>query len=186
MNRVETILEHNRHFVTNKDYESYITDKYPDKKLAIVTCMDTRLVELLPKAMNLKNGDAKIIKNAGAIISQPFGSVMRSLIVAIYELKAEEVFIVGHTGCGMAAINSDRVIETMRERGISNEVLDTLEHSGIRLNKWLRGVNNEKEGVIHTVGIVKNHPLLPANLPVHGMLIDSTTGELELVINGYE
>lgn len=186
MNRVETILDHNRHFVENKDYESYITDKFPDKKLAIVTCMDTRLVELLPKAMNLKNGDAKIIKNAGAIISQPFGSVMRSLIVAIYELKAEEVFIVGHTGCGMAAINSDRVIETMRERGISNEVLDTLEHSGIRLNKWLRGVNNEKEGVIHTVGIVKNHPLLPANLPVHGMLIDSTTGELELLINGYE
>jgi len=186
MNRVETILDHNRHFVANKDYESYITDKYPDKKLAIVTCMDTRLVELLPKAMNLKNGDAKIIKNAGAIISQPFGSVMRSLIVAIYELKAEEVFIVGHTGCGMAAINSDRVIETMRERGISNEVLDTLEHSGIRLNKWLRGVNNEKEGIIHTVGIVKNHPLLPANLPVHGLLIDSTTGELELVINGYE
>ncbi|AZS14947.1 beta-class carbonic anhydrase [Paenibacillus lutimineralis] len=186
MNRVETILDHNRHFVENKDYESYITDKFPDKKLAIVTCMDTRLVELLPKAMNLKNGDAKIIKNAGAIISQPFGSVMRSLIVAIYELKAEEVFIVGHTGCGMAAINSDRVIEAMRERGISNEVLDTLEHSGIRLNKWLRGVNNEKEGVIHTVGIVKNHPLLPANLPVHGMLIDSTTGELELLINGYE
>lgn len=39
--------------------------------------MDTRLLELLPKAMGLKNGDAKIVKNAGAVISHPFGGVMK-------------------------------------------------------------------------------------------------------------
>lgn len=186
LNQVKTILEHNRKFVENKDYEMYITDKFPEKKMVIVTCMDTRLTELLPKAMNLRNGDAKIIKNAGAVISQPFGSVMRSLLVAIYELQAEEVFIIGHTGCGMASLNSDRVINSIKDNGISQDVLDTLEHSGIKLKKWLRGFNNEKEGVIHTVEIVKNHPLLPARVPVHGLLIDSTTGELELVVDGYE
>lgn len=185
MSQLQTILEYNRTFVANKEYEAYVTDKFPTKKMAIVTCMDTRLVELLPKAMNLRNGDAKIIKNAGAVISQPFGSVMRSLLVAIYELKAEEVFIVGHTGCGMASLNADHMIGTMQEKGISDDVLNTLEHSGIKLKKWLRGFNNEKEGVIHTVEIVKNHPLLPPHVPVHGMLIDSTTGELELVVDGY-
>lgn len=185
MGQLHTILEHNQQFVANKDYETYITDKFPDKRIAIVTCMDTRLVELLPKAMNLRNGDAKIIKNAGAVISQPFGSVMRSLLVAIYELQADEVFIVGHTGCGMASLNSDHMIHEMTERGISDDVLSTLENAGIRLKKWLRGFNNESEGVIHTVQIVKNHPLLPANFPVHGMLIDSTTGELQLLVDGY-
>ncbi|MNJ61098.1 hypothetical protein D3C77_568690 [compost metagenome] len=74
----------------------------------------------------------------------------------------------------------------MRERGISDDVLGTLENSGIRLRKWLRGFTNEQEGIIHTVGIVKNHPLLPAHIPVHGMLIDSTTGELELIVDGRE
>lgn len=49
-------------FVEEKQYEAYLTDKYPDKKVAILTCMDTRLVELLPRALNLCNGDAKIIK----------------------------------------------------------------------------------------------------------------------------
>ncbi|MFD3257533.1 beta-class carbonic anhydrase [Paenibacillus lentus] len=186
MSQIETIMEHNRKFVTEKEYEAYITDKFPDKKIAIVTCMDTRLVELLPKAMNLRNGDAKIIKNAGAVISQPFGSVMRSLLLAIYELQAEEVFIVGHTGCGMASLNSEHMINEMRERGISDDVLSTLENSGIRLRKWLRGFSNEKEGIIHTVEIVKKHPLLPSNIPVHGMLIDSMTGELELVVDGRE
>ncbi|VTR62074.1 Carbonic anhydrase [Actinobacillus pleuropneumoniae] len=62
---LNSILEHNRSFVENKEYESYLTGRFPEKKLVIITCMDTRLVELLPKAMNFKNGDVKIIKNAG-------------------------------------------------------------------------------------------------------------------------
>ncbi|GIP53569.1 beta-class carbonic anhydrase [Paenibacillus vini] len=185
MSRLQTILEHNRNFVANKEYEEFITDKFPQKKMVIVTCMDTRLVELLPRALNLRNGDAKIIKNAGAVISQPFGSVMRSLLVAIYELQAEEVFIVGHTGCGMASLNADHMIGTIKDSGISDDVLNTLENSGIKLRKWLRGFDSEKDGVIQTVEIVKNHPLLPPHVPVHGMLIDSTTGELELVVDGY-
>ena len=41
-------VEYNKKFVENKAYEPYLTSKYPDKKLAILTCMDTRLLELLP------------------------------------------------------------------------------------------------------------------------------------------
>ena len=62
---INEIMEYNKKFVENKAYEPYLTSKYPDKKLAILTCMDTRLIELLPAALGLKNGDAKIIKNAG-------------------------------------------------------------------------------------------------------------------------
>ena len=57
MNNIQAILEHNREFVANKAYEAYKTDRYPDKKMVVVTCMDTRLTELLPKAMNIRNGD---------------------------------------------------------------------------------------------------------------------------------
>ena len=76
------------------------SSKYPDKKIAIVTCMDTRLTELLPAALGIKNGDVKIIKNAGGVISHPFGSVVRSLLVAIYDLGVKEIMIVGHSDCG--------------------------------------------------------------------------------------
>jgi len=183
---LDRILEHNRSFVENKEYEPYLTGRFPEKKLVVVTCMDTRLVELLPKAMNFKNGDVKIIKNAGAIISQPFGSVMRSVLVALYELHAEEVIVVGHYECGMASLDADVMISHMKERGISDEVLSTLENSGIRLNKWLRGFDNVTDGVRNTVSLIKNHPLLPPNVPVHGMVIDPNTGALDLVVDGYE
>ncbi|MEK3735438.1 MULTISPECIES: beta-class carbonic anhydrase [Paenibacillus] len=183
---LHSILEHNRSFVENKEYESYVTGRFPDKKMVVITCMDTRLVELLPKAMNFKNGDVKVIKNAGAIISQPFGSVMRSVMVALYELQAEEVVVVGHHECGMASLNAEVMIQHMRDRGISDEVLATLENSGIRLNKWLRGFDNVEDGVRSTVSLIKNHPLLPPDVPVHGMVIHPTTGALDLVVDGYE
>ena len=65
---IKEILEYNRQFVERKSYEQFATDKYPNKRLAIVTCMDTRLIQLLPAALGLKNGDFKIIKNAGGTI----------------------------------------------------------------------------------------------------------------------
>ena len=91
---IDELLKFNREFVKSKGYERFITNKSPDKKIAIVSCMDTRLTELLPAALGIKNGDVKIIKNAGAIISHPFGSVIRSLLVAIYELGVNEVMSV--------------------------------------------------------------------------------------------
>ena len=56
---LDEILEFNKQFVANKGYEKYITNKYPDKKIAILSCMDTRLTELLPAALGIKNGDVK-------------------------------------------------------------------------------------------------------------------------------
>lgn len=66
---IDELLNFNKTFVETKGYEKYITNKYPDKKIAIVTCMDTRLTELLPAALGIKNGDVKIIKNAGGVPS---------------------------------------------------------------------------------------------------------------------
>ena len=91
---IEEIIKYNENFVASKAYEKYITSKYPDKKLAILSCMDTRLTELLPAALGLKNGDAKLIKNAGGLVISPFDSAMRSLLVAIYELGVEEIMVI--------------------------------------------------------------------------------------------
>ena len=97
---IDQILDYNKTFVAQKGYERYITNKYPDKKLAVLSCMDTRLTELLPAALGLKNGDAKIIKNAGGLVISAFDSAMRSLIVAIYELGVKEIMVVAHSHCG--------------------------------------------------------------------------------------
>ena len=138
---IEDILEYNKRFVENKGYEKYITNKYPDKKIAILSCMDTRLTELLPAALGIKNGDVKMIKNAGGIISHPFGSVIRSLMVAIYELGVKEVMVIAHSDCGACHMSSAQMIEHMKARGIKtgNDRYDTFLRSGFRvLAIWVR------------------------------------------------
>ncbi|SEM82564.1 carbonic anhydrase [Paenibacillus sp. OV219] len=186
MNNIKEIMEYNEQFVENREYEKYITSRFPEKKMVIVTCMDTRLIELLPKALNLKNGDAKIIKNAGAIVTQPFGNIMRSILIAVYELGAEEVVVIGHHGCGMTGLNPDVVIQHMYEGGVTDETIRTLTNSGMHLERWLTGFDNVQDSVERSVGIIKNHPLLPVNTPIHGLIIDPETGKLDLIVDGYE
>jgi carbonic anhydrase len=185
MTLLSEILDYNQQFVQNEEYKKYETTKFPKKRMVVLTCMDTRLLELLPKSMNLSNGDVKTVKNAGALVSHPFGSVMRSILIAVYELQAEEVFVIGHHDCGMSALKSDRMVESMKERGISEETLETLSYSGIDFEKWLHGFDNVFDSVKHSVKIIKNHPLMPESVPVHGLVIDPTTGKLDLVVDGY-
>ncbi|MFB6467576.1 beta-class carbonic anhydrase [Cytobacillus sp. Hz8] len=186
MSLLEDILEYNQHFVEEKKYEQFARPKYPQKKMVILSCMDTRLVELLPKALNLSNGDVKLIKNAGALVSHPFGSIMRSILVAVYQLQAHEVMVVGHHDCGMCGMKSGDVIEKMIDRGIDADILNTLNNSGIDIHQWLHGFDNVKESVAHSVDMIRNHPLFPKNVPVHGLVINPDTGKLDLVINGYD
>jgi len=185
MSIIADIMDYNRNFVGRKEYEAFRTDRFPNKKLVVLTCMDTRLVELLPRAMNLRQGDIKLVKNAGAIVSHPFGSVMRSIMVAIYELGAQEVAVVGHHGCGMTGLNCARILDKARARGVSQAVLKTLDHAGIDLGKWLTGFERVEDGVQQSVEMIVNHPLLPPGIPVHGLLIDPETGLLDLLVDGY-
>jgi carbonic anhydrase len=185
MSILSDILVHNVEFVERREYEPFRTDAFPDKKLVVLTCMDTRLVELLPRAMNLRNGDAKVIKNAGAIVSHPFGSVMRSLFVAIYELMAAEVAVVGHYGCGMTGLSCDRLLQKAVARGVSTETLDTLKRSGIDLQGWLSGFDSPEVGVRQSVALIRQHPLLPKGVPVHGLMISPETGRLDVLTDGY-
>lgn len=178
---INEILKYNREFVAEKGYEPYLTDKYPDKKIAIVSCMDTRLTKLLPAALGLRNGDVKIIKNAGGVITNPFDSTMRSLLVGVYELGVEEIMIVGHTDCGVQGMDGEEMLHLMRQRGVDDEHISLMKHCGIDLEKWLHGFDNVDEAVKETVDLVRNHPLMPADVTVRGYIMDSTTGGLSEV-----
>lgn len=179
---IEQMLEYNRQFVAEKQYERYVTSKYPDKRIAIVTCMDTRLVELLPAALGIKNGDVKIIKNAGGTITNPFDSTVRSLLVAIYELGVNEIMIIGHTTCGVQGMDSQEMLHLMRERGIDEEHISLMKHCGIDLDSWLHGFDDTDAAIAETVDLVKNHPLVPQDVTVCGYIMDSVTGELRRVM----
>ena len=159
---IDQIIDFNKSFVEQKGYEKYLTDKYPDKKLAVLSCMDTRLTELLP----------------AALISA-FDSAMRSLIVAIYELGVQEIMVVAHSHCGACHMSYDHFHHEMIARGVTDETLDTIRKCGIDLDQWLEGFKDTPTSVRKTVETIKTHPLVPKDITVRGFIIDSETGALE-------
>ncbi|MGF0031726.1 beta-class carbonic anhydrase [Bariatricus sp. SGI.154] len=178
---IEEIQKYNQKFVEDKLYEPYQTSKYPDKKLAILTCMDTRLTELLPAALGIRNGDAKIIKNAGGVITHPYGSVVRSLLVAILELGVEEIMVIGHTDCGVQGMDGTEMLEKLEKRGISGEHIEIIRHSGVPLEEWLGGFESGEESVRDTVASLQKHPLMPKDVTIRGFMMDSLTGKLKIL-----
>lgn len=184
---LDEILAYNRHFVEERHYEPYETSKYPDRKIAILTCMDTRLTHLLPAAMGLKNGEVKLIKNAGGIVFSPYDTTVRSLLIAILELGVEEILVIGHTDCGVCGMRPDVIRAHLQARGIATETLERLDQDpGIDLDAWFTGFCNEESGVLDTVSLLRHHPLMPRDVLIHGLVIDTVTGELRVLDRGRE
>jgi carbonic anhydrase len=61
-----------------------------------------------------------------------------------------------------------------------------LHYSGINFESFLRGFDCVEDSVKHSVATIRNHPLIPKDVPVHGLVIDPKTGKLDIMVNGYE
>ena len=181
MNLLNSILTTNRDFVHPGAFPPL--PKNPKKQFAIFTCMDTRLVDFLEPAMGIKRGDAKIIKNAGNTLIDPLhGGVIRSLVAAIFMLGVEEIFVIGHEDCGMANINPEQLKSDMIARGISPKAIETLVPD---LAQWLGAFACPEENVNGVVEKIRANPLIPADVPVHGLIFCPNDGHLEIMVDGY-
>lgn len=178
---MDEILQYNETFVRDGSYRSFAAGKYPRKKLAVLSCMDTRLVELLPAALGIKDGDVKMIKNAGGMITDPLDTSVRSLLIAVLELHVEEVMVITHTGCGVAAITPEDIRSRLLERGITEEAICQMEREGLDFNLWFQGFETPEAEAKRTVALLRSHPLIPSDIRIAGFVIDVQTGKLTAV-----
>jgi len=174
---IDEVLEANKKFV--EEFEGEELGHLPQKKLAILTCMDTRLTCFLPQALGIGRGDVKLIRNAGNTIVGE--DAIRSIAAAIYSLGCEEVMVIGHTDCGMAHADANKVKENMLSRGIAEEEIDKVD-----LSEWIGAISGEESNVLETVEKIKNHPLITNEVPIHGLMIDIVTGKLDVLVDGRE
>src|SRR5699024_7603753 len=115
---LDEMLEYNKRFVESKDYEPYKTDSIPNQRVVVFTCIDSRLVELVPEAGSIHNGGVTMLKDAGAISRKPLATIMKSILVAVEERQAAEVTVIGHHDCGMSHGDSASLCHTMVDKGV--------------------------------------------------------------------
>ena len=159
----------------------------PRKHLAVVTCMDCRLLEMFEPALGLKRGDAVELRTAGATISQPeragaTNDLIRSLAGAIYLLGVRKVLVIGHTQCGLSHIDPVTLTSSMQALGVDPQQLIEKENlNGLdNLIDWVGAFNDVHLNVKEVVQVIRSSPYLP-RIPVHGLVIDINTGKLEVV-----
>jgi len=178
---IEEVIAHNKDFVDKGKASLFPADKRPRKHMAVVTCMDTRLVGMLSEALGLVAGDANIIKVAGAQVDGLYGSVMRSLLVAVYELGVTDILVVAHTDCGAQHMSFPGMSSQMEQAGIDEAAFTDAAIRGIDLAAWLKGFGDTEASIRKSVGLIKGHPFIPATVSVQGFIIDTQTGQLQQV-----
>lgn len=156
-------------------------DKYPSRRLAVLTCMDTRLVDFLEPAMGLHRGEAKIIKVAGNMAGEEFDSVVGSLMVAVYELRVRDIIVMGHDCCGMLNTTSDSLCRKMAEAGIGEDAIAAIRP---KLAAWADPIGNIDESVQCTVHHLRSNPYLPKTVSIYGMAIHPDTGKIRIIDDG--
>jgi len=183
--RVDDILAYNERF-TQQTHLSSIGHA-PRRNLAVVTCMDCRLVQMFEQALGLERGDVLELRTAGATISEPerpgaASDLIRSLAGGIYLLGVREVVVVGHTQCGLAHANPAALVAAMQALGVDpQQLIEQQKLVDIQgLVRWLGAFNDVHVNVREVVNVIRNSPYLP-KLPVHGLVIDINTGKLEVV-----
>ncbi len=186
---IDDFLTYNKHFVQQKSLPHI--GHLPRKHMAVITCMDCRLVEMFEQALGLERGDVLELRTAGATIPEPERSglesdLIRSLAVGVYLLGVQEVAVIGHTECGLSpkdpTILTTSLITSMQALGVDPQKLIEQEKlANVQgLLRWLGVFNNVHMNVGQVVNVIRNSPYLP-KLPVHGLVIDINTGKLELV-----
>jgi carbonic anhydrase len=155
----------------------------PARRFAILTCMDARLDPA--KYAGLAEGDAHVIRNAGGRATD---DAIRSLVISHKLLGTQEWFVIHHTNCGMEFF-ADDVIADLLEDDLSTASFDGKTwsnphhhggHAAGHFIKW-HTIKNQPDSVTQDVRRIREHPLVPANVPVYGYVYDVRTGRLEEV-----
>jgi carbonic anhydrase len=153
------LLEANRAYAER--YSVVADSGWAQKGLAVVTCIDTRIDPL--GMLGLRPGDAKIIRNAGARVTD---DVLRSLALATRTLGVDRIAVVQHTDCKLAATSEDEIVGMFAELGV--------DASGA---VWL--VIDDQDAVLAAdVAKVRASPLV-GPVAVQGFVYDVRTGLLE-------
>ena len=175
----------NEVLAANQNYAAHFGEKGklalpPARRFAILTCMDARLDPA--KFAGLSEGDAHVIRNAGGRASD---DAIRSLVISYKLLGTQEFFVIHHTNCGMEFFTNDGI------RGLLANSLETAELTpagfrdigkgpGSRAGEFIDflTIKEQRQSVADDVERIRNHPLVPKSIPVHGYLYDVTSGKL--------
>jgi carbonic anhydrase len=152
-------------------------------RFAILTCMDARIES--SKLAGRRGSKAHVIRNAGARATE---DAIRSLVLSYQLLGTREWFVVQHSHCGMALLTEDLTRELLHgapraESGAVKISVPSAREGG-QVHKL--ALRDQEQSVAADVARIRNHPLVPADVPIYGYIYHVETGRFVAVPNASE
>ncbi len=164
MSVIDEVLQANE--IYSHTHELRRLSPRPERRLAVLTCMDTRLSI---RTLGLKTGDAHIIRNAGGIVTE---DSLRSLVVSHYLLGTEEFMVINHTDCGLMLTTEQDLRSRIRNRSGTAAVAPA----------FFYAFQNIEENVRLQLEKLRTHPWIPKEVAVRGFVYDVTSGKLREIL----
>jgi carbonic anhydrase len=162
VNVVDELVVNNRAFAARLGRGHL--DIHPSRRLAIVTCMDSRFDVFA--ALGLEQGEAHVLRNAGGVITD---DVIRSLAISQRRLGTEEIILIHHTDCGLESITDD---------GFRAELQQA---TGMAPSFAIESYTDVDENVRQSIARVRSSPFVLHRDRVRGFVYDVDTGLLREV-----
>ena len=163
MSAIDRVLEANQRAALH--YDPKKVSPYPAIRLAVLTCMDTRISM---HALGLKEGDAHMIRNGGGIATD---DAIRSLVVSHYLLGTSEIMVINHTDCGLMKATEEELhhkIGTESGKGPNPEVR-------------FHAFHDVNANVRAQVDKLRSHNWLKGRVKIRGFVFEVETGRLREV-----
>ncbi|MGB7494270.1 MAG: carbonic anhydrase [Candidatus Acidiferrum sp.] len=160
MSVIDEVIEANQDYARTHELRK-LTPR-PERKLAVLTCMDTRLSVI---TLGLQPADAHIIRNAGGIVTD---DSLRSLLISHYLLGTEEFMVINHTDCGLMHTTEQDMRTRIQNRAGTAAIAPALFYA----------FQNIEENVRHQVQKLRNHPWIPQTIAIRGFVYDVSSGLL--------
>lgn len=163
MSTTDQLLENNARYA--KSFDRGGLPMPPAKKVAVLACMDARLV--VGRVLGLEEGDAHVIRNAGGVATD---DAIRSLLISQRLLGTEEIILIHHTDCGMVTFRDDEVKRQIQEE------------TGQRPSFALEAFPDAAEDVRQSIQRIKSSPFISKKDKIRGFVYDVKTGKLDEVL----
>jgi carbonic anhydrase len=147
----DQLLENNARYA--KSFDRGGLPMPPAKKVAVLACMDARLV--VGRVLGLQEGDAHVIRNAGGVATD---DAIRSLLISQRLLGTEEIILIHHTDCGMVTFRDDEVKRQIQEE------------TGQRPSFALEAFPDAAEDVRQSIQRIKSSPFISKKDKIRGFV----------------
>lgn len=164
MSAIDEFLKANESYA--KGFTQGILPMPPAKKVAVVACMDARLV--ISQILGTKIGDIHMIRNAGGIVTE---DVLRSLVISHYLLGTQEFMVINHSDCGMLTFKDEDLRSRLLKETGTAAVTPAAFHA----------FTDVEENVRQQIQKIRSHPFIPKQISVRGFVYDVKTGKLKEV-----